>query len=93
MGQETLMRQKGIIGEARTRLLSEHFQNFEDAETYQVNIKTIEQLTGLTFQNAFEPYVDPRPMKILISDIQVKKGLSLYENPMIDEFEYSGISL
>lgn len=93
MGQETLMRQKGIIGEARTRLLNEHFQNFEDAETYQVNIKTIEQLTGLTFQNAFEPYVDPRPMKILLSDIQVRDGFSMDENPMIDEFEYSGISL
>ncbi|MCW5908026.1 MAG: DNA/RNA non-specific endonuclease [Chitinophagales bacterium] len=79
MGQENLLIQRGIAyypDIARTikaAPLTDYFMDFEDAETFQVNIKTIETLSGLTFPEAAEPYKDNRPLKLITESVQASK--------------------
>ncbi|HEY0740349.1 MAG TPA: DNA/RNA non-specific endonuclease [Chryseosolibacter sp.] len=85
MGQEDLLLSRGIAERrvparvldtffAPTRNL---FMDYEDAETYQVNIKTIETLSGLKFHRAKEPYKDARPIKLIKKVIQAKAKKTL----------------
>jgi len=81
MGQENLLRDKGIVNPIRTKKLvdthlpglKKHFTDFKDAETYQVNMATIENLTGLTFPPGDEPKKDNRPIQLIIKQVEMKE--------------------
>ena len=49
---------------------AEPFADFEAASTYQVEVPTVEQLTGLTFASAHEVYQDPRPLALILSEVK-----------------------
>jgi len=79
MGQENeLFRQKIVMAKTHVDLFkaadstAPFFQDFVDAAIYQVNMSTIELLTGLKFTDANEPYKDARPLKLIIDKVQVK---------------------
>ncbi|QNF35310.1 DNA/RNA non-specific endonuclease [Adhaeribacter swui] len=74
IGQEELLRQAKIIKPQpieKTALPTDLFLDFEDAETYQVNIATIEQLTKLTLPIAQDVYQDTRPIKLVLEEVDV----------------------
>ena len=47
----------------------EPFADFERAPTYQVNVATVEQLTGLTFAPALDAYQDDRPVGLILEEV------------------------
>lgn len=67
------------------------FNTFEDAATYQVNVNTIENLTGLTFPPAFEPYRDARPIKIVLKEVEI--GLERSAGLRHVDYELKGLVL
>ncbi|QMU26841.1 DNA/RNA non-specific endonuclease [Adhaeribacter radiodurans] len=74
MGQEKLLRKAKIVkSEAveATAFATERFMEFEDAETYQVNIATIEELTKLTLPPAQDVYLDSRPIKLVLEEVDI----------------------
>jgi len=44
---------------------------FDDAETYQVNISLVETLSGLTMPVAIDSYSDERSTKLVLEEIDV----------------------
>lgn len=81
MGQKTLLSTHGIIKsdlfERGVTPQGELFMQFEDADTYQVNLATIEALTGLTLSPATDLYQDERPIKLIVDIVDVTaRGLS-----------------
>jgi len=82
MGQKKLLIKDGIINlPFKTTLLpaDEPFRQFDDAETYQVNVSLIERLTDLKMPKALDAYNDSRNIKLAIKEIEVKpkpKGFS-----------------
>jgi endonuclease G len=105
MGQENLLNERKIVEPLRLlkafeALIPEkdYFMDFEDAATYQVNLSTIEKLSGIKFPPAKEPYKDKRPRKLILKDIEVTKAvLESFKNvpeakhPL--NFAYEGIVL
>ena len=79
MSQKKLLTEDGIIlptlkaGPAAT---DEPFSDFEDAETYQVNISLIERLTDLKMPKAVDPYKDDRSRKLVMEEIDIKPGFT-----------------
>jgi endonuclease G len=78
MGQEELLEQMEIV-EPRQRgkglFVSEEeklFMDFKQADIYQVNISTIEKLTGLTFEEATEPFKDDRSLPLVRKEVQAR---------------------
>jgi endonuclease G len=92
MGQQNSLVKKGIVVQKvqpsaeRLAIQAEIFQNFEDAAIYQVNIGTIEKLSGLRFAAARQPFMDSRPLKLIIEKVQVpataeaRKGINVLED-------------
>ena len=56
-------------------LQHELFQTFENAATYQVNIGTIETLSGLTMPAANEIYADDRPIELVLEEVDIKTSV------------------
>jgi len=81
MGQEDLLTQRKIVKPLRMLKAfaslpeKDFFIDFEDAAIYQVNLSTIEKLSGIKFPTAKEPYKDKRPVKLILKDIEVAKGV------------------
>ncbi|MBX2899817.1 MAG: DNA/RNA non-specific endonuclease [Cyclobacteriaceae bacterium] len=106
MGQEDLLIDNGIArSKLPTRLLNTFFapskklfMDYEDAETYQINMKTVQKLSGLTFTKAKEPYKDTRPLKLIKKVVQAKDKkksilLSVNEDISVPEFKITNIKL
>ncbi len=78
MGQKKILLERQIVRPMEELEAAEpkprFFLNFEDAATYQVNVSTIEKLTGLTFPPAFEPYTDNRPVKIVLEEVNLESA-------------------
>ena len=97
MGQEKLLKKRRIVRpkegelEAVTRK-PEFFNDFQDASTYQVNIDTVEKLTGLSFSPAADPYHDKRPVKIILKKVEVSDLERFVDNKGLD-FELQGLVL
>ena len=79
MGQKSLLERNNIV-EVVTEELEEFrplsdedklFMEFEEADTFQVNIATIEQLTGLTLPAATDSYTDTRPTKLVVEEVDL----------------------
>lgn len=72
MSQKQLLIEQGIVQPIRRiALVPSLFNQFDDAETYQVNISLIEQLSGLKFQKATDTYTDDRSTKLVMEEIEV----------------------
>jgi endonuclease G len=77
MGQKKLLERHGIINpeeeitEAPVTPEDELFMQFSDAGTYQVNISTIEQLTGLTLPAAIDSFSDLRPIQLVLEEVDL----------------------
>ncbi len=106
MGQEDLLIDNGIArSKTQIRLLNTFFapekklfMDYEDAETFQINMKTVQKLSGLTFPKAKEPYKDTRPLKLIKKVVQAKDKkktilLSINEDISVPEFRITNIKL
>lgn len=91
MGQQNLLEERGIAAPgttpsaARAALHQDIFQDFEDAAVYQVNTRTVKQLTGLTFHPAREPYKDNRALKLIVRSVQIMEATTHRE--LLNEVE------
>lgn len=85
MGQENLLRKRKIVKPQAAKILfakhlakeKEFFNDFKDAQTYQVNLATIEKLSGLKFPAAKQPYKDKRPIPLIIKEVEVKEDVPM----------------
>lgn len=74
VGQEKILERLGITEPSRREITrgKSYFQNFEKADTYQVNVSLVEELTGLTFAPAQDVYTDDRPIKLTLEEVTVR---------------------
>ncbi|WP_343624484.1 DNA/RNA non-specific endonuclease [Flavobacterium lindanitolerans] len=80
MSQNKLLQENNIIEELESD--DQLFMQFKDADTYQVNISLIEELTGLEISKAIDSYTDTRNTKLILKEIDIDPDL---EN---DSLEY-----
>jgi endonuclease G len=91
MGQKSLLESHGIVEVVAERevITGEDllFMQFEEADTFQVNIAMIEQLTGLTLPTATDSYKDSRPVKLVVEEVNVRDIL-LVGDTLTQEFGF-----
>lgn len=76
MSQRALLQNAGIVEELETESTEEKlFMQFDDAETYQVNLSLIEELTGLNLPLAIDSYTDKRNTKLVLKEIDIDPDL------------------
>ncbi|RYE56228.1 MAG: DNA/RNA non-specific endonuclease [Sphingobacteriales bacterium] len=76
MSQNRLLIEHGIVDEYEsTSTDSDLFMQFDDAETYQVNISLIEQFSGLAMPSAIDAYTDSRSTKLVMKEIDIDPEL------------------
>jgi endonuclease G len=97
MGQHNLLFRRKLVREKPSDLEAvvltrTFFDDFEDAATYQVNTALVEQLTGLCFSPAHDPYRDERPVKIVLREVDVG-GLEIYTGKGSPDFVLEGLVL
>ncbi|MBP1638751.1 MAG: hypothetical protein H6Q17_334 [Bacteroidetes bacterium] len=99
MGQSGLLEKKKIVVsevEKSKRLMSfktqAFFEGFEDAATFQVSISSIEELTGLKFHPAKEPYTTNKSTKLILSQVNIKVEAKMVSGLPI-EYEFENIRL
>jgi len=51
---------------------SDLFMTFKDAETYQVRVEFIENISGLTFHEAAENFIEDTPEELILSGVNVR---------------------
>lgn len=79
MSQSSLLIDNEIIEETITEAATDEdllFMQFKQADTYQVNIRTIEKLSGFTLPRALETYTDDRSIKLVLEEIDVAESLN-----------------
>lgn len=82
MSQATLLFENGIVEEAAEEKVTEGvdedrlFLEFEEADTYQVNIATIEKLSGLSLPAGLEPFTDNRKIPLILKEVDVRESLN-----------------
>ncbi|HQU52109.1 MAG TPA: DNA/RNA non-specific endonuclease [Saprospiraceae bacterium] len=80
VGQQYLLEKAGIVlRKYAVQADREHFMNFKDADTYQVNTELIHKLTGLHFPVAHDPYQKESPVKLVLDKVNVRRG-QVYES-------------
>ncbi|MBC8753866.1 DNA/RNA non-specific endonuclease [Kordia sp. YSTF-M3] len=74
--QKRLMQKKRIVKPVSRSegARSTQFNSFKDAETYQVNVSFIEQISQLTFEAAAETFQSDAPEKIILSRVNVRNS-------------------
>ena len=76
VGQDEILEREGIIQprifERGIGADEDLFMSFEEADTYQVDIKMIERLTGLEFPPAIDLLWDQRPVKLVLEQVNVR---------------------
>ncbi|WEK34511.1 MAG: DNA/RNA non-specific endonuclease [Candidatus Pseudobacter hemicellulosilyticus] len=87
MSQSSLLFSEGIVETAITEKArgeeteeDQLFMEFEEADTYQVNIGTIETLSGLQFAKASEPFEDSRSIRLVLKEIDIKESIKESNN-------------
>ena len=83
MGQENLLKKRKIVTTQRPEMVfaahlqkeKAHFMEFKDAQTYQVNLASIEKLSGLKFPAAKQPYKDKRPIPLVVEAVEMKEDV------------------
>jgi endonuclease G len=80
MSQEEALKRAGIAfvtpaplkeGFLLQKRRKDYFADYKDAALYQVDVSFIEELTGLRFHGAVEPYQDTRARELILQKIQV----------------------
>lgn len=77
MSQNSLLKNGGITAtglELENFDRDDLFMKFEEADTYQVNVATVESLTSLKFAEAIEPFHDDRAVKLIMEEIDVRES-------------------
>ena len=73
VGQENLLLKHNIVEPPeRSRGFDDPFSDFKLGETYQVKSTFVEKITGLTLPEAKDPFVDPRPSKLLMEEVNLR---------------------
>lgn len=76
LSQRKLLVDDGVVNELESYTPEDKlFMEFDDAETYQVNISLIEEITGLSFTEAIDTYIDERSTKLVLDEIEVDPDL------------------
>lgn len=74
--QNSLLEKHGIIEELESGSSNETLlMQFKDADTYQVNISLIEELSGLILPSAIDSYTDLRNTKLILNEIDIDPDL------------------
>jgi endonuclease G len=73
MSQNKLLQGNHIIEELESD--DPLFMQFKDADTYQVNISLIEDITGLKIPKAIDSYTDTRNTKLILEEIDIDPDL------------------
>ncbi|WP_353148565.1 DNA/RNA non-specific endonuclease [Chryseobacterium sp.] len=81
MSQNKLLTEYNIIESLESE--DELFNEFKDAETYQVNIALIEELSGIKMPLAIDSYTDSRNIKLVLNEIDIDPDLESFS----DEYE------
>ena len=81
MGQNKLLIEHDIIESLESD--DNLFNEFPDAETYQVNIELIEELSGIKMPKAIDSYTDSRNIKLVLQEIDIDPDLE----SLSDEYE------
>ena len=85
MGQSSLLFENGIAEEVEPEAVptdeDKLFMEFDKAETYQVNVGTIEKLTGLHFTDAAEPFKDKRKIPLILDVVDIRESLNESADP------------
>ena len=86
--QKDLLEADGIVEKSpliRSSTKGEDFfQDFKNAETFQVRVDLIEDLTHLNFPYAKENYTDDRPNQLILNQVNVRARGQGTEEPYID---------
>ena len=73
VGQENLLLKHNIVeAPERSRGFQDPFSDFKLGDTYQVKSAYIEKITGLKLPEAKDPFVDPRPSKLLMEQVNLR---------------------
>lgn len=78
MGQNKLLIDNAIIESLESQ--DDLFNDFKDAETYQVNITLIEELSGIKMPIAIDSYTDTRNIKLVLQEIDIDPDLESFSS-------------
>ena len=73
--QKNLLEKRRIVkpsARGEEQIDSDLFMTFKDAETYQVRVEFIENISGLTFHEAAENFVEDTPEELILSGVNVR---------------------
>lgn len=73
MSQNKLLLNDNIIEQLESD--DQIFMQFDDADTYQVNVSLIEELSGLEIPKAIDSYTDKRTTKLVLNEIDIDPDL------------------
>jgi endonuclease G len=73
MSQNKLLLNDNIIEQLESD--DQIFMQFDDADTYQVNVSLIEELSGLEMPKANDSYTDERTTKLVLNEIDIDPDL------------------
>lgn len=73
MSQNKLLLKDNIIEQLESD--DQIFMQFDDADTYQVNVSLIEELSGLEISKAIDSYTDNRTTKLVLNEIDIDPDL------------------
>jgi len=98
MSQAGLLFENGIAEESSLEAVPTEedllFMEFDQAETFQVNIGTIEKLSGLSFADAEEPFKDKRKIPLILNEVDVRESLNESADPYTQlGFKISGLEI
>ena len=76
MSQKSLLTEQGVIEDLESATSEDElYMGFNDAETYQVNISVIEELSGIKMPDAIDTYTDNRNLKLVLKEIDIDPDL------------------
>ncbi len=82
MSQASLLFEHAIVQEDKLERVTPEavaedqlFMEFEGADTYQVNVATIEKLTKMKLPDGEEPFTDDRKIELILDEVDVRESL------------------
>jgi endonuclease G len=75
VGQKYLLEKEGIIRRRyQPKVKRLRFMNFKRADTFQVEVPAIEELTGIPFAKAHDPMTSEKPIKLVTEQVNVRSS-------------------
>lgn len=75
------------------------FQQFSEKKTYQVKVSFIEEISGLTFHNAIDSFVNDQPAALILEETNIDPQKRSYDSLKndddysVDDFEIKNLAL